>query len=146
MSRRCEICGKTSSAGNSITRSGSPKYKGGIGLHTGGVTKRRFYPNIQKIRIVVDGTVKRTRVCTRCLKAGKVKRPSARPAKLIAAAQAEERRLHAEEEEAARVAAEAAAAEAKARAEAEEAEETEVTEPTDTAESTGAATGEDVKA
>ena len=143
MSRRCEICGKTSSAGNSITRSGSPKYKGGIGLHTGGITKRRFYPNIQKIRIVVDGTVKRTRVCTRCLKAKKVKRPPARPAKLIAAAQAEERRLRAEEEEAARAAAEGAAAEAEARAEAEEAEDVEAAED---AESTGAATGEDVKA
>ncbi len=114
MSRRCEICGKTSSVGNSITRSGSPKYKGGIGLHTGGITKRRFYPNVQKIRIIVNGTVKRTRVCSRCLKAGKVQRPPARPSQLKAAAEKEARRLaeEAAAAEAAKAAAEAAEAEA----------------------------------
>ena len=35
-------------------------------------TKRRFNPNLQRVRIVVDGTAKRAYVCTRCLKAGKV--------------------------------------------------------------------------
>jgi len=109
VSRRCEICGKTSAVGNSITRSGSPKYKGGIGLHTGGITKRRFNPNIQKIRVIVNGTVKRMRVCSRCLKAGKVQRPPARPSQLKAAAEKEARRLaeEAAAAEAARLAAEA---------------------------------------
>ena len=110
MSRRCEICGKTSSTGNTIARSGSPKYKGGIGLHTGGVTKRRFYPNVQKIRVIVNGTVKRMRVCSRCLKAGKVQRPPARPSQLKAAAEAEARRIVEEAAEVARAAAEAEAA------------------------------------
>jgi len=108
VSRRCEICGKTGTAGRSITRSGSPKYKGGIGLHTGGITKRRFNPNVQKIKIVVDGTVKRVRVCSRCLKAGKVQRPMARPSQI----------KRSEEKEAARVAAEAEAARLRAEAEA----------------------------
>ena len=35
-------------------------------------TKRRFNPNLQRVRIVVDGPPKRAYVCTRCLKAGKV--------------------------------------------------------------------------
>lgn len=119
MSRRCEICGKTSSAGNSIARSGSPKYKGGIGLHTGGITKRRFYPNVQKIKVIVNGTVKRMRVCSRCLKAGKVQRPPARPSQLKAAAEAEARRIAEEAAEAARAAAEAEAASAAAEEDAE---------------------------
>ena len=114
MSRRCEICGKTSSAGRSITRSGSPKYKGGIGLHIGGISRRRFNPNVQKIKIVRNGTVKRVRVCSRCLKAGKVQRPLARPSQI----------KRSEEKEAARLAAEAE--EARLRAEAEAATEAEL--------------------
>jgi large subunit ribosomal protein L28 len=37
-------------------------------------TKRRFNPNLQKIRILVNGTAKRAYVCTRCLKAGKIQK------------------------------------------------------------------------
>ena len=54
MSRVCQICGKGPSVGNVIVRKGSPKYKGGIGLHTTGITKRRFLPNLQTVR-VTDG-------------------------------------------------------------------------------------------
>ncbi len=73
MSRVCSICGKGPSTGNVIVRKGSPKYKGGIGLHTTGITKRRFLPNLQSVRATDGkGNVKRVRVCTRCLKAGKV--------------------------------------------------------------------------
>lgn len=133
VSRRCEICGKTSKTGNSITRSGSPKYKGGIGLHTGGITKRRFYPNVQKIRAIVDGTVKRVRVCSRCLKADKVQRPPARPSQIKAAEEKEARRVAegAAAAEAARLAAEAAEAEALADAEEEEMPEGEVAPATE---------------
>ena len=79
MGRACAICGRTSSVGNIITRSGSPKYKGGIGLHTGGITKRVFKPNLQHVKIEINGTRKHVRICARCLKAGKVTRPMARP-------------------------------------------------------------------
>lgn len=122
MSRSCEVCGKTSVVGNRITRSGSPKYKGGIGLHTGGITKRRFYPNVQKIKVIVDGTVRRMRVCSRCLKAGKVQRPPARPNQIKRAAEAEARRLAEEAAEAARIAAAEAEAAAEAREDLEEIE------------------------
>ena len=37
-------------------------------------TKRRFNPNLQRIRILVNGSAKRAYVCTRCLKAGKIQK------------------------------------------------------------------------
>ena len=37
-------------------------------------TKRRFNPNLQRIRVIVNGTAKRAYVCTRCLKAGKIQK------------------------------------------------------------------------
>ena len=75
MSRVREICGKGPSVGNVVVRRGSPKYKGGIGLHTTGITKRRFLPNLQTVRAADDkGNVRRMSVCTRCIKSGKVKK------------------------------------------------------------------------
>lgn len=73
MSRVCEICGKHPAAGNVIVRKGSPKYKGGIGLHTTGISKRRFLPNLQTVRTTDGkGNTRRMTVCTRCIKNGKV--------------------------------------------------------------------------
>ena len=73
MSRVCDICGKGPSVGNVVVRKGSLKYKGGIGLHTTGITKRRFLPKLQSVRTTDGkGNVKRMCVCTRCLKNGKV--------------------------------------------------------------------------
>jgi large subunit ribosomal protein L28 len=59
MSRICEICGKKPSVGHNVS-------------HAHNLTLRRFYPNLQHVRASVNGRVKRLRVCTRCLKAGKV--------------------------------------------------------------------------
>ena len=73
MSRVCSICGKGPSVGNVVVRKGSPKYKGGIGLHTTGITKRRFLPNLRTVRVTDGkGNTKRVRVCAQCLKTGKV--------------------------------------------------------------------------
>ena len=72
MSRVCELCGKGPTAGNRIIRHGLRKCKGGIGLHITGVSKRRFLPNIQKIRVLENGGVKKKRVCTACIKSGKI--------------------------------------------------------------------------
>lgn len=72
MARVCELCGKGVRSGNTIVRHGLRKSKGGIGLHTTGVTKRRFLPNLQRVRVLEDGGVKRRRVCTACIKAGKI--------------------------------------------------------------------------
>ena len=59
MARRCEICGKGPRVGRNVS-------------HAHNVTPRRFQANIQMVRAIIDGTVKRIRVCTRWLRSGKV--------------------------------------------------------------------------
>ncbi len=59
MAKICFSCGKGPAFGNSRS-------------HSMVATKRRFNPNLQKVRIRVDGAPRREYVCTRCLKAGKV--------------------------------------------------------------------------
>ena len=61
MSKVCTVCGKHPSAGRNVS-------------HSHRVTNRTFRPNIQKVNAVVDGTVKRISVCTKCMKAGKITR------------------------------------------------------------------------
>ena len=63
MAQRCEICGKGTLFGNRIS-------------HAHNVTHRRFRPNLHRVRAVVGGTHRRVRVCTRCLRSGKVAKPS----------------------------------------------------------------------
>lgn len=74
MSRICEICGKGPRTGNKIVRHGLAKYKGGIGLHTTAVTRRRFLPNLHTVHAVVDGTHKSLNVCAACIKQGRVQK------------------------------------------------------------------------
>ncbi len=74
MSRKCEICGKGTVAGNSVPRKGLPKKKGGAGQHIGVKSKRTFKPNIAKISALFNGNKKSVKICTRCLKAGKVEK------------------------------------------------------------------------
>ncbi|ABV34212.1 MULTISPECIES: 50S ribosomal protein L28 [Pseudothermotoga] len=65
MAKRCEICGKGPVAGKNVS-------------HSNRHTRRMFRPNLQKIRVITeDGTVRTMRVCTRCLKAGKVQKATA---------------------------------------------------------------------
>ncbi len=72
MARVCEICGKGSVAGRSYATRGLAKRKKGAGIKVTGITKRRFSPNLIKKRVIVDGKVKTIKVCTTCLKSGKV--------------------------------------------------------------------------
>jgi len=72
MARVCEVCGKGPRTGNSIVRHGLAKYKGGIGLHTTGITKRRFLPNLQHVRVKEGTASRRAVVCAACIKQGKV--------------------------------------------------------------------------
>ncbi len=76
MSKVCEICGKGPTAGRSISRRGMAKSKGGVGKKTTGITKRTFHPNLQNIKIKVNGSNKTTRVCTACIRSGKVVKAS----------------------------------------------------------------------
>jgi len=72
MSKLCYICGKGPRAGRTIKRRGLAKKKGGVGQRITGITKRRFLPNLQTVRALISGKPKRVRVCTKCLKAGKI--------------------------------------------------------------------------
>jgi large subunit ribosomal protein L28 len=80
MARVCEFCGKRTESGGQIARRGLPKKKGGIGLRITGHTLRKFKPNIQKVSAIVDGKVTRVRLCSRCLKRGRVQKPPNRKA------------------------------------------------------------------
>jgi large subunit ribosomal protein L28 len=75
MARVCEYCGKRTESGAQLARRGLPKKKGGIGLRITGHTLRKFKSNIQRVAAVIDGKATRVKVCTRCLKAGKVVKP-----------------------------------------------------------------------
>jgi large subunit ribosomal protein L28 len=70
----CAICKKGSMTGNRIIRHGLSKKSGGIGLHTTAVTPRRFLPNLQRVRVRIEGTVRTLQVCTSCIKSGKIKK------------------------------------------------------------------------
>jgi len=72
--RICAICGKKPITGNSIARRGLAKSKGGVGKKTTGITRRRFYPNLQKIKVNLNGSIKTLKVCTSCIQSGKVKK------------------------------------------------------------------------
>ncbi|MCM8784223.1 MAG: 50S ribosomal protein L28 [Candidatus Omnitrophica bacterium] len=72
MSRRCEICGKAPQTGKNIARRGMAKKKGGAGRKITGTSHRRFLPNLKCIRAVINGRTRRVKVCTECLKKGKV--------------------------------------------------------------------------
>jgi large subunit ribosomal protein L28 len=57
----CEVCGKKHQSGHNVS-------------HANNKTKRVFNPNLQTVRALVEGTPKRIRVCTRCLRSGKVRK------------------------------------------------------------------------
>jgi large subunit ribosomal protein L28 len=59
MSKVCSVCGKKPGFGHNRS-------------HSMVATKRRFDPNLQRVRVLVDGVARRAYVCTRCLKSGKV--------------------------------------------------------------------------
>jgi large subunit ribosomal protein L28 len=59
MAKQCEICGKGTVTGRNVS-------------HAHNVTSRTWEPNLQSVRAIVEGTVRHMRVCTRCLRSGKV--------------------------------------------------------------------------
>lgn len=70
MSNVCVLCGKKKAEGGRITRKGLAKKAGGIGLHVVKNVKRTFEPNIQSVRIVVNGQTKKVRLCAGCIRTG----------------------------------------------------------------------------
>ena len=55
MSKKCEVCGKGPMAGNNVS-------------HAHNLTKRRWLPNLQKVKVKENGSTKRIRVCTSCIR------------------------------------------------------------------------------
>ena len=78
MSRVCFFTGRRTTAGRSIARRGKAKYLGGVGRNIAGVTKRKFKPNIQKVRAVVDGNICRVKASAKAIKMGLVVKPPKR--------------------------------------------------------------------
>jgi large subunit ribosomal protein L28 len=63
MSYMCDICGKHPEVGNNVS-------------HANNHTKRRWKPNLRKVRALRNGSVRYIQVCTRCLRSGKVVKPA----------------------------------------------------------------------
>ena len=72
MARICEITGTGPIKGSHIWRSGKAKKKGGIGTHVTAITKRRFMPNLQRVKALINGEVRYIRVTASALKKGMV--------------------------------------------------------------------------
>lgn len=76
MAQVCEICGKKPQVGNAVETRGKAKYLGGVGTKVTGISPRRFRPNLQRVRIsTANGTHRRIRVCTQCLRSGAIRKP-----------------------------------------------------------------------
>ena len=75
MSKVCVITGRRPVKGSIINRKGQTKKSGGIGTHVTSITKRKFRPNLQRVRIrMANGGTKRVWVSVKALKAGLVKK------------------------------------------------------------------------
>ena len=73
LAKRLELYGDLKPAvGNSLARRGKAKYLGGNGRKTTGITRRQFKPNLQRIRVHEGGRTVRKRVCTQCIRSGRV--------------------------------------------------------------------------
>ena len=73
MARICELTGVGPRKGSIIWRSGKPKKQGGIGTHITAITKRRFFPNLQRVKALLpSGEVRYIRVTANALKKGLV--------------------------------------------------------------------------
>lgn len=70
---KCELTGKSPMKGNIIWRSGKAKKLGGIGTHVTAITKRRFLPNLQRVKAMLpNGEVRYMTVSSKALKKGMV--------------------------------------------------------------------------
>jgi large subunit ribosomal protein L28 len=73
MAQMCEVCGKKAAMGNSVAHRGKAKYLGGVGTKVTGISRRKFKPNLQRVRVTTDkGGTKRIRVCTQCIRSGAI--------------------------------------------------------------------------
>ncbi|MFN3410321.1 MAG: 50S ribosomal protein L28 [Limisphaerales bacterium] len=89
MARICEITGKRPVKGSIIWRSGKAKKLGGIGTHVTAINKRKFYPNLQRVKVLLpSGEVRYMRVAVKAIKKGLVTKAPKRTWKKPEAAKA----------------------------------------------------------
>lgn len=74
MLRICAICGKGPLNGKIVVRKGLLKKKGGTGSKIVRWTKRKFLPNLQKMRVILHGKPTKAYICAKCVKKGKIKK------------------------------------------------------------------------
>jgi large subunit ribosomal protein L28 len=70
MFKKCALCGKGELTGKLVTRKGQYKSKGGTGSKIARWSKRKFLPNLQKMRVLIKGHPKKVYVCAKCIKKG----------------------------------------------------------------------------
>ncbi len=75
MPRVCHFTGKKTSFGKQVTHRGKAKYLGGVGTKVTGVTARKFKPNIQKVRALIDGRIVRVKVSAKAIRMGLITKP-----------------------------------------------------------------------
>ncbi len=63
MAKVCQICGKGPQFGNNVS-------------HAHNLSRRKWSPNLQRVRASINGTTRRIRVCAKCLKNGRVQKPA----------------------------------------------------------------------
>ena len=61
MAKQCEVCGKAPVFGNQVS-------------HAHNITSRRWLPNLQRVRVLVNGAARRMNVCTRCIRSNRVQK------------------------------------------------------------------------
>ncbi len=73
MARVCEVCGKSTQMGNAVETRGKAKYLGGVGTKLTGISRRKFKPNLQRVKVTTsNGTNKTMRVCVGCIRSGAI--------------------------------------------------------------------------
>ena len=75
MAAQCQVCGKGPQMGNSVETRGKAKYLGGVGTKVTGITRRKFRPNLQRVKVALpNGGTRAMRVCTQCIRSGAVRK------------------------------------------------------------------------
>ena len=78
MPRVCHFTGRRTHAGRSYSHRGKAKYLGGVGTKVTGISKRKFKPNIQRVRALINGKVCRIKVSVKAIRMGLVVKPPKR--------------------------------------------------------------------
>jgi large subunit ribosomal protein L28 len=78
MPRVCHFTGRKTSFGHKVTHRGKAKYLGGVGTKITGISHRKFRPNIQRVRAVIDGQIVRIKVSAKAIRNGMVVKPTHR--------------------------------------------------------------------